>query len=128
MPTRCRRRQPDFVVHERARHVAMEVLTRLQPDPGQVVRLGLPVQLGEEAGDPEEAGLDEDDLEAREALEGAGEDPPGDDLSEREGRQRGEDRRCGVGSRRNTSQSEGRLPRWWLIEIPVSWSTPQSGS
>ncbi len=80
--------QPDLVVHERDRHVAVEVLTRLQAQIREVVRPGdLAVELAEEAGDPVEAGFDEHDLETREPFERSGEDPPRHDLGECQGRQ-----------------------------------------
>ena len=37
MPIMWRRPEPDLVVHERERHVAAEVLARLQAHAGQVV-------------------------------------------------------------------------------------------
>jgi hypothetical protein len=78
--------EPKLVVHEGDRHVALEVLGRRHLEAGEVVNAGgLRVEPGQEAGDPIEAGFDEDDFELREALKGSGENPPGDHLGQAEG-------------------------------------------
>ena len=91
--------ESDLVVHERDRDVAVEILTRLQPQIGEVVGPGdLAVELAEETGDPMEARFHEHDLKTREPFERSGEDPPRHDLGKCHRGERREDRRlrCGI--------------------------------